>query len=92
VILSFKHKGLERLHRRGEARGLPAQFVAKLDRILDQLNASERPQDMDLPGYRLHPLKGSRKGQWSVWVSGNWRVVFAFAGSNVINVDLVDYH
>ena len=92
MILSFRHKGLERLHRRGETRGLPAQFVAKLDRILDQLNASERPQDMDLPGYRLHPLKGSRRGQWSVWVSGNWRVVFAFAGKDVVEVDPVDYH
>ena len=92
MILSFRHKGLERLHRHGESRGLPPQVVARLDRILDQLHASDRPQDMDLPGYRLHALRGERKGQWAVRVSGNWRVVFAFAGSNAIDVDLVDYH
>lgn len=92
MILGFRHKGLARLHRTGETRGVPAAFAAKLERILDQLHQSEGPADMDMPGYRLHPLKGSRRGQWAVSVSGNWRVVFAFAGTNAVDVDLVDYH
>jgi len=56
------------------------------------LNNSRSPVEMNLPGFRLHPLKGDRKGQWAVRVSGNWRVVFEFAGENATNLDLVDYH
>ena len=92
MIRRFRHKGLERLFGTGAASGVSAQHVPKLRRILAQLHASQDPSGMDLPGFRLHPLKGERKGQWAVAVSGNWRVVFEFDGQDAINVDLVDYH
>ena len=60
--------------------------------MLTVLNDSNGPQGMNIPNYRLHPMKGDRKGQWAVWVSGNWRLVFQFEGKNVVNVELVDYH
>lgn len=60
--------------------------------LLTSLDAAANPAGMNNPGYRLHPLKGERKGQWAVWVSGNWRLVFAFDGEDVTDVDLIDYH
>jgi len=92
VIETFRHKGLRRFFEAGDTSGMNAQFVAKLRRQLTLLNGCASPEDMDVPGYRLHPLKGERKGQWAVWVSGNWRLVFEFDGAGVMNVDLVDYH
>ena len=62
------------------------------DRLLANLNAATGPRDMGLPGLRLHPLKGERKGSWSVWVSGNWRVTFGFTGKDATNIDYEDYH
>jgi toxin HigB-1 len=93
VIRSFRHKGLRRLFEANDPRGVPAQLASKLRRILAQLNVSEAPDDMDgVPGWRLHPLKGDRAGQWSVTVTGNLRIVFRFEGKNVFDTDLVDYH
>jgi proteic killer suppression protein len=92
MILSFQHKGLARLFSKGETHGVNAQHVRKLRLILTTLNAATSPAGMNLPGFRLHPLKGDRKGQWAVSVSGNWRVVFRFEGSNATDVDLIDYH
>lgn len=92
MILRFRHKGLERLFTAGDASGVSAQHIRRLRQILDLLNRSREPAAMNLPGLRLHQLKGDRRGQWAVSVSGNWRVVFSFAGENVTNVDLVDYH
>jgi proteic killer suppression protein len=92
VILRFRHKGLERLFTAGNARGLSAQHVRKIELILAQLHLSRNPSMMDAPGLRFHALVGDRKGQWAVWVSGNWRIVFEFEGENATNVDLVDYH
>ena len=66
--------------------------VSRLRRILFRLQDATRPGDADAPGFRLHPLKGDRAGEWSVRVSGNWRVVFRFEGGEVVDVDLVDYH
>jgi toxin HigB-1 len=60
--------------------------------MLTALNDSIGPQGMNIPNYRLHPMKGDRKGHWAVWVSGNWRLVFAFEGQGAVNVELVDYH
>jgi len=59
---------------------------------LDRLDAAIRPEDMNLPGYKLHELTGKEKGTWSVWISGNWRVTFRFNGKNAINVNYLDYH
>lgn len=92
MIVRFRHKGLERLFVTGDARGVSAEHVRKLKQILAYLNVSREPQEMNLPGFKLHPLKGERKGQWAVSVSGKLRVVFEFEGENATNVDLVDYH
>jgi toxin HigB-1 len=92
VILQFRHGGLERLYLRGDTSGVSAQQVKRLRAVLAALATAAGPSDMALPGARLHRLRGQRAGQWSVSVSGNWRVTFEFAGQDVTNVDLVDYH
>jgi toxin HigB-1 len=68
------------------------QYSGRIRRILTVLDAAETIDGIALPGFRLHPLKGDRKGLWSVTVSGNWRIVFRFEGGDVFDVDLVDYH
>lgn len=92
MILGFRHKGLAQLYRGSNRKGLSAELVPKLERILARLDVATRPEMMDLPGWKLHPLKGDLKGHWAVWVTGNWRVTFRFEGVNVEDVDLVDYH
>jgi len=83
---------LERLFTSGDTSGINAQHVRKLRQILVALNNAANPAAMNLPGFRLHPSRGDRRGQWAVSVSGNWRVVFEFDGPDATNVDLVDYH
>ena len=92
MIKRFRHKGLERFFKDDDTRGINAQFASRLSRQLDQLNNSKSSAGMSLPGYRLHPLKGERQGQWAVSVSGNWRLVFSFDGEDADDVDLIDYH
>ena len=92
MIRSFKHKGLARFFETGSKAGIQAQHAERLRLILAQLNAAVAPEDMALPGLRLHPLRGDRKGTWSVWVSGNWRVTFKFLGKDAEVVDYEDYH
>lgn len=92
MIRSFRHKGLKRLYDDDDPRGLNAGHVEKLRRILAQLDIAKVPSDLDLPGYRLHPLKGDLKGFWAVTVQANWRVVFRFADGEASDVDYVDYH
>jgi proteic killer suppression protein len=92
VIRSFKHKGLGRFFETGTRAGIQSQHAERLRLILGRLNAASSPQDMGLPGLRLHPLKGSRKSIWAVWVSGNWRVTFKFEGADAEIVDYEDYH
>lgn len=89
---TFKHKGLARFFSKGDYRGIPAQHAARIERLLDRLEAALKPEDMDLPGYRFHPLKGDRKGVYAVSVSGNWRLTFRFAGEDATDIDLEDYH
>jgi toxin HigB-1 len=92
MIKSFKHKGLSGFFCSGSLSRINAQHASKLARILDRLDASTSSRDMNLPGYKMHPLSGDKKGHWSVWVSGNWRVTFQFDGADVVNVDYCDYH
>jgi proteic killer suppression protein len=92
LIRSFRHKGLKRLYEQANGRGLSAELVPKVERILARLDVATGPEMMSLPGYRLHPLKGDLKGYWAVWVTGNWRIVFRLDGGQVLDVDLVDYH
>ncbi len=92
MIKSFKHKALQRLFLCNDRSKINPNHSSKLIRILDRLDASVTPQDMNLPGYKLHELKGKEKGTWSVWVSGNWRITFQFEGNDAINVNYEDYH
>jgi proteic killer suppression protein len=92
MIIRFRHKGLERLFTSGETRGVSAQHVKRLRRLLVSLSTATSPLNMNIAGYQLHPLVGERKGEWAVSVSGNWRLVFRFDGENATDVDLVDYH
>ena len=92
MIRSFKHKGLEKFFYDNVRSGIKPEHASRLGRILDRLDASGKPQDMNLPGFKLHELKGKEKGTWSVWVSGNWRVTFKFDGPDAIDVDYSDYH
>ena len=87
MIVSFRHKGLELLFRSGSTRGVQAAHADKLTRILGALDAAAAADDLGLPGFRLHPLKGKLKGQWSIWVNGNWRVTFRFVGADIELVD-----
>lgn len=92
MIKSFEHKGLKYFFEIGSQRGIQPGHASRLARILDRLDASISPYDMDLPGYRLHRLKGTNGEIWSVTVSGNWRITFYFKGENAYLVDYVDYH
>ncbi len=92
MIIRFQHRGLERLYEDDDRRGINAEYVEKVRRILAQLKRSSQPEDMDIPGFRLHPLKGDLAGFWSVTVSANWRIIFRFEDGDVTDIDLIDYH
>jgi len=92
MIKSFAHKGLKEYFETGSKKGIQPEHASKLGRMLDRLDASTSPQDMNLPGYRLHELKGDMQSYWSVTVSGNWRMVFYFVGQDAYQVDYKDYH
>ena len=92
MIKSFAHKGLKDFFESGSKKGIQPGHAQKLARMLDRLDASTEPQDMNLPGYRLHPLKGNKNDMWSVTVNGNWRIVFYFIGPDAYLVDYLDYH
>ena len=92
LIQNFRHKGLKRLFEKGETQGIRPDQIARIENILAVLNRAQIPSDTDLPGFRLHPLKGTLKGFWSVTVRANWRVTFRFDDGHVWDVDLIDYH
>lgn len=92
MIISFKHKGLEKFYRTGSPGGIQAKHRNKLRMQLAALDTAQVIDDMNIPGYRLHPLKGGRKGTWSISVSGNWRLTFQFENGNVYILNYEDYH
>jgi proteic killer suppression protein len=92
MIRTFRHKGLKLLFEKGDRRRVLPDHAAKIERILARLEEASEVGNMDLPGFRLHPLKGDLTGFWSVTVSGNWRIVFRFEGGNASDIDLLDYH
>ena len=92
MIRSFRHRGLKRLYERGDRSRVRADQADRLAIALADLDDARKPSDLDLPGYRLHPLKGDLKSFWSISISGNWRIVFRFDDGDVYDVDLVDYH
>lgn len=92
MITGFRHKGLRRFYDSGNTSGIQAAHAEKLGRILGLLDVAIEPDDLNLPSFRLHSLKGALKGHWSISVNGNWRVTFRFVGVNVELVDYLDYH
>jgi toxin HigB-1 len=92
VIQSFAHKGLHAFFSTGSKAGIQAAHAPKLKRQLAQLNQSSVPGDMNVTGWKLHPLKAELAGHWSVWVSGNWRLTFTFRGGHAAVVNYQDYH
>ena len=92
MIVSFKHKGLEKFYKTGSKAGINPNHVSKISAILARLDVAAISEDMDLPGLFLHKLSGNLEGFYSVTVSGNWRVIFKFENTNVYVVDYLDYH
>lgn len=92
MIRSIRHKGLKRLHEKDDPRGVFAEHAEKLRDILARLDAAGEISDLDLPGFRLHPLKGEFNGFWAVTVRANWRVIFRFVDRSALDVDYIDYH
>ena len=92
MIRSFRHRGLRRLFLRGDRKQVRPDQWNRIEDILARLNVVDRAEEVALPGYRLHPLKGDLQGFWSVAVSGNWRIIFRFEDGDAYEVDLIDYH
>ena len=92
MIGSFKDRRLKRLYEAGERSKLAPELVEKIENILARLEVAAAVDDMNLPGFRLHPLKGDLKGFWSVTVRANWRIVFRFENGTAFDVELTDYH
>ncbi|MCP5109927.1 MAG: peptidase [bacterium] len=92
MIGSFRHRGLRRLYERGDTSRVRPDMLDRIRSILGRLDTAAAIQDMRIPSYRLHPLKGDLKGYWAVSVRANWRIIFRFEDGEVFDVDLVDYH
>ena len=92
MITSFRHRGLKRLFQRGDRSQIGADMLDKVQNILGVLDRASGPEGMDVPGFRLHPLKGNLNGFWAVTVRANWRIVWRFEGTDAAEVDLMDYH
>ena len=92
MITSFRHKGLRKYFESGSLAGIQPAHSNRLKMQLAALDTAQVIEDMDIPGFRLHPLKGSERGRWSIWVNGNWRVTFEFENGNAFVLDYEDYH
>jgi len=92
MIRSFKHRGLKRLYEHNDRSGVRPDLVETVEELLTVLDEAAMPQALNLPGYRLHSLKGDLKGFWSVTVRANWRIMFRFEGTDAFDVELIDYH
>ena len=92
MIRTIRHKGLRRLYEDDDSRGVPSEHVEKLRDIPARLDVANVIADMDLPGFRLHPLRGELKGFWAIAVRANWRVIFRFVEGEALDVDYIDYH
>ena len=92
MIKSFKHKGLERFYSKGSTSGIQPKHAKELRLQLAALDSAQSIDDLDIPGYRLHPLKGNREGVWSITISDSWRQTFEFSNGNVFIPDYEDYH
>ena len=92
MIRSFRHRGLKRMYDRNDPSRVAPNLVNRVALALADLDDARNTSDLDLPGYRLHPLKGDLEGRWSISISGNWRVTFRFEDGDAYDVDLTDYH
>ena len=92
MIKNFRHKGLEKFFKAGSRAGIQPQHAARLRIQLTALNIAETPEDMNVPGWKLHRLKGDKNLFWAVWVDKNWRLTFTFEGEDAVLVDYQDYH
>ena len=92
MIKSFRHRGLRRFHETGSTSGIQASHGKRLRMQLAALETAQVVEDMDIPGFRLHPLKGKLRGRWSITVNGNWRLTFEFRDGNAYVLDYEDYH
>ena len=92
MIKSFRHKGLEKFYNTGSRSGIQPHHAKRLRMQLTALDTAYSIDDMDIPGFRLHRLKGGDKGRWSIWVNGNWRITFEFVDGHAYVLDYEDYH
>ena len=92
MIQNLRHRGLKRLYERGDRSKVPPALVETIEEALTFLDIAQSSKDMDVPGYRLHKLKGKFNGFWSISISGNWRIIFRLDRGHVYDVDLLDYH
>ena len=92
MIISFRHKGMERFFRKGDVSKINSRLAPRIGRMLDLIDQASAVEQLAIPGMNLHPLKGERKGMWAMTVSGNWRITFRFAGEDAIDLNLEDYH
>jgi proteic killer suppression protein len=92
VIVSFRHKGLRRFFETGSTAGIQPHHERRLRMQLAALDTAITIEDINVPGFRLHPLRGSQLGRWSIWVNANWRLTFEFHSGNVYVLDYEDYH
>jgi len=92
MIQSFRHKGLRRFYESGSVAGIQPQHAKRLRMLLAALDSAQIIGDMDIPGFRLHPLKGADRGRWSIWVNGSWRLTFEFRDGQAYVLDYEDYH
>jgi len=92
MIQSFRHKGLRKFFESGSTAGIQPCHAKRIRVVLAALDTAQSVEDMDVPGFRLHPLRGSEYGRWSVWVNGNWRVTFEFNNGHAYVLDYEDYH
>jgi proteic killer suppression protein len=92
MIASFRHKGLKRFFESGSQAGIQPSHAKRLRMQLAALDTAQTIDDMDIPGFRLHPLKGEERGRWSIWVNGNWRITFEFQNGTTHVLDYEDYH
>jgi len=92
MIKSFQHKGLKAFFETGSKAGIQAQHATRLSLQLAKLETATSPDDMNLPNWQLHPLKGHLQNHWAVWVDKNWRITFKFDGTDAVLVDYQDYH
>ena len=92
MVKTFRHKGLQKYFQSGSLAGIQPHHGPRLRMQLAALDTAQKVEDMNIPGFRLHPLKGRERGRWSIWVSGNWRLTFEFRDGDAYALDYEDYH